>query len=78
MQADDQRILEYLKMRSVALLKVAGAGIDREQYIEMIGRRLEVLTLLQKVEDAKKTVAANRAKRERDDRKRKEEQLNNK
>lgn len=54
MEANDLRINEYLKMRTIALLKTLGAGISQEQYTEIIGRRLELLTLLQKIDDARK------------------------
>lgn len=75
-QGGDPRYVEYFRLRDITLLKTMGTCQEREEYLISVGRRLELLTLAQKVDVAHKTMEAKREEQRKTDKKRAEEQAN--
>ncbi len=73
-QGGDMRFIEYFRLRDITLLKTMGTCQEREEYLLSVGRRLELLTLAQKVDIAHKTMEAKREEQRKTDKKKAEEQ----
>lgn len=56
-QHQDMGFREYFRKRDYQLLKIAGGGVGRTEYELVVGQRLELLGLLQKIETAFKIAA---------------------
>lgn len=67
-QFQDMGYREYTKLRDLELMKAMSVGVTRETYTLLLGEKLEIMKLLQKVDDAYK-----RKQRELDARKAKDE-----
>lgn len=62
----DLRFQQYFRKRDLTILKALGTGLDREHYLMMMGQRVELLTLLSKVDEAHKVEEANRKRKEKE------------
>lgn len=54
---------EYFRKRDLTLLKTMAVGVNREQYLILVGQRAELLNLLGKVDNANKVEIKKTAER---------------
>lgn len=54
-QYSDMGFRDYFRKRDLALLKAMGIGLARDNYLIVLGKRLELMALLQSVDKAYKT-----------------------
>jgi len=54
---------EYFRKRDLTLLKTMAVGVNREQYLILVGQRAELLNLLGKVDNANHVEVKKQAER---------------
>jgi hypothetical protein len=64
-QFADDGFRDYFRKRDLTLLKTMGVGVNREQYLILVGQRAENLYLLGKVDEANKHVLKRKAEQEK-------------
>ena len=62
---NDMGWIEYFRKRDLTLLKTMAVGVNREQYLILVGQRAELLNLLGKVDHANKVELKKRAELQR-------------
>ncbi|HOJ16488.1 MAG TPA: hypothetical protein PLC43_04880 [Caldisericia bacterium] len=61
-QFEDIRVREYINYRDTSILRQIGYGLSRDDYLIWVGRRLEVLDLLNSINNAGKVKERNKNK----------------
>jgi len=65
-QHGDLGFREYFRKRDLTLLKTISLGVNREEYLILVGQRAELLNLLGKVDNAKKMDDKKKAEQARE------------
>lgn len=57
---------EYFKFRDIELMKAMSVGVSQETYTLLLGEKLEIMKMLQKVEQAYKMKQAERKRKQKE------------
>ena len=65
-QYTDMGFREYFRLRDIELMKSMSVGVSTETYTLLLGEKLEIMKMLQKVEDAHKRAEKDRLQKQKE------------